>query len=166
MNSDPNDELEQRIRELFDASIEPAQGSTLTRLAARSAGIPRSKAGRSPRLGRWIWAAALLGGAAVLLLAGVWFSNGREPSAPPAGVPNTKRAGLVGDLRPMGGRAARHTAAPPRAEFEDDQGALLAELDSPWDATDIDADSFLPTPSEDADLDAWLYATHELLERK
>jgi hypothetical protein len=178
-NAEPPDPLadEQRLRAIFDASIEPAPGPTLTKLLARAADVPE-RARRTPLwLPRWAWkptAAGLVvaGGAlSAAFIGGVPF--GRIEPAPAASAgPGGARTGS--DVPEMAAAVAPDVdatapAAPPSdLEMDMDIGGL-AGADVDWDieARTDEADDALDAlygPPADANLDAWLYATHAMLE--
>jgi hypothetical protein len=165
MKTDADDRDEARMRQLFDASAEEASGAVLTKLSARAAEIP-TKPRRVPSwFPRWAWApgaaglAAAAGALAVTFAS--WFSEPSEQVAPPA----VALAPLAPVLKaPRGDDAVqprKTSGAPPNTPNGDSDvsnaGSVAPEL-----ALESELD-VLYGPPPDADLDAWLHATSELL---
>ena len=165
--SDP-DGNEARLLALFDETVEPATGPTLTKLAARAADVPE-RARRTPLwLPRWAWkptAAGLVvaGGA----LGAALFNTPVEAPLPhePAIVAAHTAAPSPAASVSTDGRDVRRALAGEADEADLESLELLA-ADGDWEAEADEDDTFdsLYGPPSDADLDAWLYATSAALE--
>jgi hypothetical protein len=166
MKPEMNDQDEAALRELFDASAEEPGGPLLTKLSARAAEIPSSPR-RAPRwFPRWAWApgaaglAAAAGALAVTL--GSWFGEPTEDVLPAGAAPPVALAPIPGMLKEPVKRAAPARELPLLLEAEAGDGeAPSIELGAEA-ALDFELDA-LHAPTSDAELDAWLHATSELL---
>jgi hypothetical protein len=166
MTSEHDHPDEKALRELFDATAESAQGPTLTKLAARARDVPEREQ-RLPRwLPRWAWSPTLAGlavavGAATAGIA-IAFSGSRElTERTPTSVARVYQP-------PESSSTAREATLPEDDLLDPDP--LELELAMDWDdGLDSDADELdleidpSEGPSSDADLDAWLFATAEVL---
>jgi hypothetical protein len=160
---------EERLRQLFEATAEEPTGALLTRLTARAADVPE-RATRAPRwLPRWAWAPTFGGFAvAVGALAATFGPSLLEAAPNPAlDVPNAI-APQAAPLARASASAASGSLEPASAILPTDLAEVgLLALDSDWEADDQLGDVSLEPlhgPADDADLDAWLYATAALLE--
>jgi hypothetical protein len=174
MKSEADDNDETSVRQLFDASAEEPSGPILTKLAARAGEIPSARRRAPSWFPRWAWAPSAAGlaaaaGALAVTLAS-WFGGPSDEVGPanptPAMAPAVALAPVPTRVQPeskdgpIEPRQAA-TAAPDKSAralgSEPQTAGLPAEsaLDSELDA--------LYGPPPDADLDAWLHATSELL---
>ncbi|HMJ13811.1 MAG TPA: hypothetical protein VK524_20480 [Polyangiaceae bacterium] len=160
------------LRELFDASAEEPDGPLLTKLSARAAEIP-SLPRRAPRwFPRWAWApstaglAAAAGALAVTLSS--WFGQPAEDVLPAAAAPVVALAPIPQAILPQNPQkkpsTTRGMELPALGDLE------ASELDVDPEALELGAEAALASeldalhgPVTDAELDAWLHATSELL---
>ena len=172
MKTELDDSDETAMRELFDASAEAARGPVLTKLAARAAEIPTLRRRAPSWFPRWAWAPGAAGlaaaaGALAVTFAG-WFGEPSDELAPAAAAPAVAPAVALppvaqvqpqkhGPVEPRQGATAAPRAEEPALATEPQTAGLASEsaLESELDA--------LYGPPPDADLDAWLHATSELL---
>ncbi|MEB2310853.1 MAG: hypothetical protein OZ921_21510 [Sorangiineae bacterium] len=157
--SDDFEKDEARLQALFDATADEPTGLGLTRLRARAAEIP-ARAKRPVWRSLWVWLPGVAVGAGALALSvGTTTGEVGSGSLPP-------RPSALVVASPSGGARVVSAPAPAAESAQDD-----AELES-LDGTGADG---LGSSSElgvavlggapsDADLDAWLYATAELLD--
>jgi hypothetical protein len=166
--SDPDGD-EARLRALFNETIEPATGPTLTKLAARAADVPE-RAHRTPLwLPRWAWKPTAAGFVVAAGALGAAFVNTRVEAPRPAEssvaaahltapAPAPAASVSVNDLR---------RPAVPLADLGEDLESLeLSAAGGDWESEAEDDDVFdsVYGPPSDANLDAWLYATSAVLE--
>jgi hypothetical protein len=174
MKPEVDDRDEAVVRELFDASAEEPSGPALTKLAARAAEIPTLPRRLPSWFPRWAWAPSAAGLAAAAGALAVTFASwfGEPPDDRGAATETPAIAPAVvlppiakvkqpqskdGPLEPRQGA----TAAPDPEERQLVTEPQTAELASePAFDSELDA---LDGPPPDADLDAWLHATSELL---
>ncbi|HEY6559945.1 MAG TPA: hypothetical protein VI072_21825 [Polyangiaceae bacterium] len=174
MKSETDDTDETSVRQLFDASADEPSGPVLTKLAARAGEIPSSPRRVPSWFPRWAWAPSAAGlaaaaGALAVTLAS-WFGEPEGELGPatatPAVVPAVALAPVPTPAQPeskdgpIEPRQAA-TAAPDSDERALGTEPLAAEL-SAESALDSELDALYGPPA-DADLDAWLHATSELL---
>lgn len=178
MNPDHDDRDEAALRELFEATAQQPTGSALTRMAARASDVPR-RASAWGWLLRWAWVPAV---ASMGAAAAAWVLYFR-PSTPMPSVPVPVALSAEPSATPGRSRttalpvrtqpSASATAAPdaPQDPLDELSGAgLLAGLDPDLTDDDLATDPLqseydaLFSPPSDADLDAWLLATNELLD--
>jgi len=169
MTSESKDREEQALRELFDATADSASGPTLTKLAARARDCPE-RAERLPRwLPRWAWSPTWAGlavalGAATAAIA-IAVGGDRDLSD----------RGRTGGFAPESRETSSATSSSPSAAlespvsaeelFEPDEDELEPlVLALSWDdELDPEAEYLELYPSSESDLDAWLFATGEVL---
>lgn len=174
MKTEVDDRDEAVVRELFDASAEEPSGPVLTKLTARAGEIPTLPRRLPSWFPRWAWApgaaglAAAAGALAVTFAS--WFGEPTDElgaaTATPAVAPAVVLPPIAkvqqpqskdGPVEPRQGA----TAAPDLEERQPVPEPQTAELTSePAFDSDLDA---LDGPPPNADLDAWLHATSELL---
>jgi hypothetical protein len=170
MKTEAEDRDETALRELFDASAQEPSGPVLTKLAARASEIPTLPRRAPLWFPRWAWApgaaglAAAAGALAVTFAS--WFGEPADqvgpaamapavalPQLPTASEPQSKH----GPVEPRQAATAARDRVEPELGPEPQTAGLVSDsaLDSELDA--------LYGPPPDADLDAWLHATSELL---
>ncbi|HLV22720.1 MAG TPA: hypothetical protein VKZ49_17640 [Polyangiaceae bacterium] len=165
MSLQPDNRDEERLRALFDGSYEPPSEAVLTRLKARAADVPSMRPARF--WPGWIWAPGFAGvalAATVAVFALTPESSSIPKTAAVAGVVPAVRVATSGGSTLQAGGAAVEGAADELALHD----ATLAGIDTDW-ASPAASDSELGTDvfdgvPPDADLDAWMYATAELLD--
>lgn len=144
---DPQDES--RLQALFDRSVVELSGPERTRLAARAAEIPSQT--RARWLGSWmVWAGASTAAAALLL--GVLRLSPPAPSTSPPIASFAQPSETSRPMRPLTRPERRPagfaTTSLASVELLPDEDPVLGGLDG---------------PANDADLDAWLAATEQIL---
>jgi hypothetical protein len=161
------DRDEARLRALFDETIEPATGPTLTKLAARAADVPE-RARRTPLwLPRWAWRPAAAGLVVAAGALGAAFAGTRvdAPSPPQPAAVEAHLAAPAPAAAVSADARDRRTAAPePDLDVDESLELVLADGDWEGDVDDDDALDSVYGPPSDANLDAWLYATSAVLE--
>jgi hypothetical protein len=157
MNHPDHDPDEAGLRALFNSTAEELDGPGHTKLRARAADIP---AERRPAWWR-LWAPALAVAMGGLLVFGIRSMN--QPDSPTPVAQNSATA-------PLAVQAPPQISAEPRAleeeeEEEEEESEELALGEDDELELDDGADDLLAfgVPSDDAELDAWLEATDELL---
>lgn len=167
MTPDPNDRDEDALRALFDASAEEPDAALLTRLSARAADIPQQVGARRWRAPGWAWAPGL-GGLAVA--AGValfaWGPSGSEGSGNQLSVQHadvgvtTLAPAAADERRPSAGSSVAPIGAIPA------QTVAAPEVEAVgWADEDSELDAW-HGPLDEEELDAWLYATAELVNER
>lgn len=159
--SDDFEKDEARLQALFDATADEPTGVGLTRLRARAAEVP-ARAKRPAWRSLWVWLPGVAVGAGALALSvGTTTGEVGSGSLPP-------RPSALVVASPSGG--ARVVAAPAAAaaaeSAQDDAELELLDgtgADGLGSSSELGVAALGGAPS-DADLDAWLYATAELLD--
>ncbi len=159
---DHHDKLETGLARLFDATAGEPSGPTLTKLSARAADIPA----RVKRRPRWrsllFWTPGMAAAVAALVL--VMSPSPRHVRQSPTPATSTPPPALAVHTPRKSGAPPAAPAAAPKVEDPD-----IAELaagfddDDPTATTAIGLDP-LYGPSQNDDLDAWLYAAHTVLQ--
>ncbi len=155
--TDEIDKDEAELQKLFDATAEDASGPLLTRLAARAVDVPAHAKPRWRSL--WVWLPGLAVGAGALALA-VGTATHTPPGVPPRPSAIALRAApsATAVAAPQSAQVVEPTADVPALD-------VVAGLDSDGLGSSADLGvGALDGPPPDADLDAWLYATGELLD--
>lgn len=156
-----SDKLDQELSELFDRTAEKPSGPTLTKLSARAADIPA----RVKRRPRWrsllFWAPGTAAAiAALVLVLSPSFRHSRSqalaPSAPALSAPAPEKTAKAPAPKPA------PTAAATTANSDATDLAAAFDDSDPTATADISLDP-LYGPSQDDNLDAWLYATGAVL---
>jgi hypothetical protein len=149
----PDDARESELRQLFDRTADELSAAQLTKLAARALDVPQRRAG----LARWLeprvlapaLAAALATGAALFVFSGSHSEpdfrdhQAGPPSASPLQRPSDRMVVPLNDAR----AAAR---------------LVGLDVEPTWEPDD-EFESLFGPPAE-ANLDAWLLATNELMQ--
>lgn len=164
MTPEPTDRDEDALRALFDATAEDADGALLTRLQARAADIPGARTRRRFRALSWGWAPgvgglAVAAGAALFAWGPGWLGqSGTEGALHTADVGVTTLAPAAAELR---SKPAIPSSTPrPQVATSVASGLELEAVDWSEDESELEA---WQGPIEDEELDAWLYATAELV---
>lgn len=158
-----DEELDQELMQLFDATADKPSGPTLTKLNARAADIPA----RVKRRPRWrsllFWAPGMAAAVAALVLV---LSPSLKRSRPEPLASGPKHPALSAPAPQKIARIQKAPATTTAAEatLDPDTADLGAAFDDS-DSTATAAISLDPLygPSQDDDLDAWLYATDTVL---
>jgi len=159
----PVHDEERELMQLFDATADKPSGPTLTKLSARAADVPA----RVKRRPRWrsllFWAPGMAAAVAALVFV---LSPSLKHSRAGAVASSPTHPALVARVPEKLAKvpAAPATPAAPVATEGSDSADLAAAFDDS-DATATAAISLDPLygPSQDDDLDAWLYATNSVL---
>lgn len=174
MKSKADDNDETSVRQLFDASAEEPTGPVLTKLAARAGGIPSAPRRVPSWFPRWAWAPSAAGlaaaaGALAVTLAS-WFGEPPGERGPatttPAVAPVVALAPVPERTQPQSNDGPIEPRQAATAAPDSDERAPGTEPQTAGLPGDLALDSELDAlagPPPDADLDAWLHATSELL---
>ncbi len=153
-------ELDQELSQLFDATADQPSGPTLTKLSARATDIPAHVKRRPRWRSLLFWAPGMAAAVAALVLV-------LSPSLRHSGLaPSATHAALSAPVPEKIAKATKAPApAPTPAATEDPDTSDLAAVFDDSDSATTAALSLDPLygPSQDDNLDAWLYATSAVL---